>query len=87
MTQVIEVTSREFRTNQKTYLDYADEGTQIIIKRKKKTSYILIPVQEDDLQLQLSPQLEERIKKGLQEIKEGKTKRYTMDELRQRMDL
>ena len=85
MTHVIEVTSREFRTNQKTYLDYADEGVKIVIRRKRKTSYILTPMEDSDLQL--SPELILRIEQGLQEIREGKTKRYTMEELKQRMGL
>ncbi len=82
MVQVLEVTSREFQANPKTYLDYADKGTQIVIKREQKTSYVLAPIEEE-----LSPALIECIETGLQEIREGKTKHYTMEELKQMMGL
>jgi hypothetical protein len=86
MQNVIEVTSRKFRDNQKTYFDYADQGMQIIIRRSDDF-YILTPLKKNEIQLHLSPELHERIDRGLHEIKTGQTKRYTMDELRQRMDL
>lgn len=85
MGQVIEITSREFREKQKAYFDLADNGAQIILKRGRKQAYILTPVSDEDLQL--SPELRERIEKGLQEIKDGKTTRYTMDELQQRLGI
>ena len=85
MERIIQVSSREFRAKQKDYLYMADQGAQIILKRKRKQSYILTPVDDEDLQL--SPELQERIEKGLQDIKEGRTKRYTLDELRQKMGL
>jgi len=82
---VLEITSREFRDKQKIIFDLADSGKKIIIKRGKKRSYILIPM--DDEGLILSPAMEERIEQGLQNIREGKTKRYTMEELRIKMGL
>jgi hypothetical protein len=68
---VLEITSREFREKQRSYLELADDGVQIILKRGRKRSYILTPVQDDDLII--SSKLQERIDRGLQEIKEGKT--------------
>lgn len=85
MGQVIEISSREFREKQKSYLDLADNGVQIILKRGRKQAYILTPVSDEDLEL--SAELKERIEKGLQQIKEGKTTPYTMDELQQRLGL
>lgn len=87
MSQVIEITSREFREKQKAYFDLADEGMQIILKRGKKRAYILTPVLDDDLDLEVTPELRERIEKGLEEIKAGKTTRYTKDELQRRLGL
>ncbi|MDR0575343.1 MAG: hypothetical protein LBG96_15215 [Tannerella sp.] len=81
MEQVIEISSREFREKQKAYFDLADNGAQIILKRGRKQAYI------PDNDLELSPEPRERIKKGLEEIKTGKTTRYTMDELQQRLGL
>jgi Phd_YefM. len=83
MEQIIQVSSREFRANQKDYFELADNGIQIILRRGRKQAYILTPVDDEDLFL--SPALQERINRSLQEIKEGKTKSYTLDELRNRM--
>lgn len=85
MGQVIEITSREFREKQKSIFELADNGAQIILKRGRKQAYILTPISDEDLQL--SPEIRERIEKGLQEIKDGKTTRYTMDEIQQRLGL
>jgi hypothetical protein len=65
----LEVTSRQFRDNQKTFFDLADEGKQIIIKRGRKKSYVLSPVQEDDLYF--TPQMLERIDRALEQIEHG----------------
>jgi hypothetical protein len=85
MAHVIQVSSREFRAKQKDYLDMADEGTQIILKRNRKQSYILTPVDDEDLRL--SPELRAKIERGLRDIKEGKGREYSLEELRQRMGL
>ena len=85
MERVIQVSSREFRAKQKDYLDMADEGVQIILKRKRKQSYILTPVNDEDLLL--SPELQKRIEEGLQDIKEGKGREYSLEELRIKMGL
>ena len=85
MGYIIQISSREFRTKQKDYLDMADEGVQIILQRKHKKSYILTPVDDEDLQL--SPELQKKIEKGLRDIKEGKGREYTLEELREKMGL
>jgi hypothetical protein len=43
------VTSREFRNNQKKYLDMVDNKEQVIVKRSKNRAYKLVPVTEDDM--------------------------------------
>lgn len=43
------VTSREFRDNQKKYLDMVDNKEQVIVKRSKNRAYKLVPVSEDDM--------------------------------------
>ncbi|MDR1981393.1 MAG: hypothetical protein LBQ39_07230 [Tannerellaceae bacterium] len=85
MGRVIQISSREFQANQKDYFDLADNGTQIILKRGRKPAYILTPVEDEDLFL--SPELKERIDKGLQDIKEEKGREYSLDELKVKMGL
>ena len=42
------VSSREFRENQKSYLDKVDEGVEILIQRGKDKSYKIVPITEED---------------------------------------
>ena len=81
MAQLIEITSQEFLEKQKTYFDLADKGAKIILKLGRKKSYILTTLNDEDSDILV------RIEKGLQEIKDGKTTRYTMEVLRHRMGL
>ena len=85
MEQLIEITSQEFLEKQKIYFDLADKGAKIILKRDRRKSYILTPLKEENIEL--SPQMLLRIEKGLKEIEEGKTKRYSMEELQKKMGL
>ena len=83
---VLQITSREFRDNQKSFFELADEGEQIIISRKgKKRAYTLTPIDTNDLII--SPTLKKKIEKGLQDIKEGKGREYSLEELRLKMGL
>lgn len=66
---VLNFTSREFRSQQAHVFDLADEGEKIIIRRKKKRSYTLVPVEDDDLTI--TPELQARIDKARAEIKAG----------------
>jgi hypothetical protein len=85
MERVIQISSREFRTRQEDYFDLADGGARVILRRGRKQAYILAPV--DDADLFLSPGLKARIDRGLQEIKEGKGREYSLEELRGKMGL
>jgi hypothetical protein len=69
---VLEVTARQFRDKQKSFFDIADAGRQIVIKRGRKQSYILTPVNEDDFDV--TPELLARIERAEQQMREG---RYT----------
>lgn len=82
---VLEISSRDFRDKQKAMFDLADKGEQIVIKRGKKRSYILTPLNDDGMEL--SSAMEERIAKGIENISEGRTKRYTLEELRSKMGI
>lgn len=67
---IIETTSRQFRDRQKDFFDMADNGERVVIKRGRKQAYVLTPISEDDLYF--SPQMIDRLKDSVQEIKDGK---------------
>ncbi|MCL2041871.1 MAG: hypothetical protein FWG84_07525 [Bacteroidales bacterium] len=82
---VVEITSRQFRDNQKSFFDLADEGKQVVIKRRSKQSYALTPVNEDDWYW--TPEMEAKIEKALQQIENGEcTVIKNKEELRQYFD-
>ena len=59
---VIQIMSREFQEKQASMFALIDNGEQIVIRRRRKVSYMLIPIYEEDFVL--SPELEERLKEG-----------------------
>lgn len=65
---VIQVTSREFRDKQAS-IALADNGEQVVIRRRGKVSYMLTPVYENDFVL--SPEIEERLEEGRRQYREG----------------
>ena len=72
----LEVSARQFREKQKSFFEIADTGRQVVIKRGKKQSYILTPVEkdkeEDDDDFVVTPELLEKIKRAEQQMREGK---------------
>ncbi len=68
------ISSREFRDNQKKYLDLADEDEHIIIQRGKNKAYVLSPVSGGDRFL-MDPKVKEHILKGIAQHKAGQTTR------------
>lgn len=42
------ISSREFRANQKAYLDQVDAGQELLIQRGRNKSYKIVPVTESD---------------------------------------
>lgn len=82
---IIQVTSREFREKQASMFALADNGEQVVIRRRGKVSYMLTPVYEDDFVL--SPELEKRLEEGRRQYREGKvTACATKEELSQFLD-
>ena len=67
---ILEISARQFRDRQKSIFEIADTGKQIVIKRGKKQSYILTPVDEDDFVA--TPELLEKIERARQQMREGK---------------
>lgn len=70
---IIEVTSREFREKQKAFLDLADSGERVILKRGKKQAYVLVPLSEEDLYF--TPGMIKKIEKSIRQAKKGEVKR------------
>jgi len=77
------VSSREFRANQKSYLDQIDEGIEIMIHRGRNKSYKLVPVTEDET-LMSKEEFFEKIDLAIQQAKEGKAVKLT-PELRKKL--
>ena len=63
------ISSREFRQNQRLYFEKADKGEQIIVQRGKDKSYVLTPVDDEDLYF--NAEMVIRIKKSLNEAERG----------------
>ena len=80
------ISTREFRDRQKSYLDKVDEGVEILIRRAKEKAYKIVPVTEDDT-LMSKEEYFAMLDRGLQNIREGKGKEYTLEELRIKMGL
>lgn len=68
---MIVISSREFRQNQKKYLEKVDKGEQVILLRGKDKAYSLAAVNDSDLYL--NSELTEKIKKSLAQVKSGDT--------------
>ena len=69
--ELIEITSREFRDKQKTYFNLVDDGKKLIIKRGNKQSYLLTPIDSEDIQI--SAKMELKIQQAIDEISTGST--------------
>lgn len=66
------VSSREFRNNQKKYLDLVDQNKQVIVQRGKNKAYILTPVSDVD-RLSVNPKLIEIVRDAEKEMSKGKS--------------
>ena len=66
---VIQITSREFREKQASMFALADNGEQVVIRRRGKVSYMLTPVYENDFVL--SPELGKRLEESRRQYREG----------------
>jgi antitoxin YefM len=66
------ISSREFRDNQKKYMDLADENQQIVIQRGKEKAYVLTPIGKKDRYF-MDPEVLAEIKEGINQYLEGKT--------------
>ncbi len=82
---VIEITSREFRSNQKKFFDLADKGIQIVLKRGRQQAYVLTPLLGEALFF--TSEMLKRIDESIKQASEGKTTRVSSkEELDQLLD-
>jgi len=80
------ISTKEFRSKQKNYLNKVDEGVEILIRRAKEKAYKILPVTEDDT-LMSKEEYHSMLDRRLQSIREGKGKEYSLEELRIKMGL
>lgn len=66
------ISSREFRDNQKKYMDLADRNEQVIIQRGKDKAYVLTSVGEKDKYF-MDPEVLADVQEGINQYREGKT--------------
>ncbi|MDR1897758.1 MAG: hypothetical protein LBR10_13305 [Prevotellaceae bacterium] len=75
MEGILEITSRQFREQQKNVFEIADRGQKVVITRRKKQSYVLTPIDEDDLYF--TPEMLAKIDNSIQQAKMGKKVKLT----------
>jgi predicted Fe-Mo cluster-binding NifX family protein len=67
---VYQVTTREFRDNQKSFLDLIDKGAHVVIHRSRgKKAYAVTPISDDDLYF--TPEMQARIDSAVKEVQKG----------------
>ncbi len=69
------ISSREFRQNQKEYFEKVDQGEHIIVQRGKDKSYALTPVTENDIYFNV--EMIKKLKTSILEINNGESKTIT----------
>ena len=72
------ISSREFRQNQREYFERADMGEQIIVQRGKDKAYALTPITKDDLYF--NADMVKKIKQSIRQAEQGKTRKVTSPE-------
>ena len=72
---MIEVTPKEFRDKQAGILELADRSERVIIKRRKKPAYTLVPV--DDDAAYFTPEMLEKIARSMKQAEAGDVKRIS----------
>lgn len=83
---MIVISTREFRDKQKSYLDKIDEGLEVLIQRGKNKTYKIVPITEDNTVIS-KEEFNLALEEGFKDIDQGRTARYTLDEIRKKMGL
>jgi hypothetical protein len=82
-TKIINVSSKKFEANPGYYLEAADGGARVTIRRGKGLSHVLEARDEDAI----SPRLKAVIEEGMKDYREGRVTRYTREEIRAKFGL
>lgn len=80
------ISSREFRDNQKKYLDMVDNNQHIIIQRGKNKAYVLSPVSEGDRYF-MDPRIVSHVMEGIADYEAGRVVKMTREERKKMLDL
>ena len=83
---MIIVSSREFRQNQKKYLDLVDKNERVIIQRGKDKAYELSKEIKNDRFFD-NPAIQDRLAKSLNSYKEGNTIKLSDDQLKELLEI
>jgi hypothetical protein len=70
------ISSKEFRDNQRSYFDKADDGTEVIVQRGKNKAYRITPVHEDD-SLMTKEEFFAKIDEAMREYERGECEELT----------
>jgi antitoxin YefM len=80
------ISSREFRDNQKKYLDLVDEKKQqVIVQRGKNKSYKIVPISEEDLYFNSS--FLKKFDESIRQMKKGETKEIKKEEIKKFLEI
>lgn len=80
------ISSREFRDNQKKYLDLVDNNQHIIIQRGKDKAYVLSQVSEED-QYFMDPNVKAHIMEGIADYEAGRVVKMSREERKKMLGL
>lgn len=72
------ISSREFRQNQKMYLDLIDNDEQVVVQRGKDKAYRIVPVSSDD-SIMTKEEFYNKIDLSLTQADEGNVKELTQE--------
>ena len=96
--EVLEITADQFKERQKSFLEMADRGSQIVITRRSKQSYILTPLNRDEYEdaeedyvddnFMVTPELLAKLDNIRQRVNNGEyTECKTVDEALKHLEL
>jgi antitoxin YefM len=74
------ISSREFRENQKKYLDLIDQKEQVIVQRGRNKSYVLVPIDET-IKYFMEPEIKIHLDRSIEEAKSGELTTVKREEI------
>jgi len=80
------ISSREFRQNQKMYLNLVDNNEQVVVQRGKDKSYRIIPVNKDDNRM-TEVEFYTKIDKSISQAESGQVSTLSKDRQKELLGL